>query len=83
MAWQRDNPQAVVERLESGPFALETHTAYIAQRIREIFSDDSPPGLSRRYAPSGSLFTESYSLLKRPTVLAAPIACPLSWLSSS
>jgi len=39
-AWQRDNPQAVVEMLESGHFALETHTAYIAQRIREMFSDD-------------------------------------------
>lgn len=37
-AWQRDNPQAVVEMLESGHFALETHTAYIAQRIREMFS---------------------------------------------
>jgi len=39
-AWQRDNPQAVVEMLESGHFALETHTAYIAQRIREMFSGD-------------------------------------------
>ena len=39
-AWQRDNPQAVVEMLESGHFALETHTRYIAQRIREMFSSD-------------------------------------------
>lgn len=39
-AWQRDNPLAVVEMLESGHFALETHTAYIAQRIREMFSGD-------------------------------------------
>ena len=39
-AWQRDNPLAVVEMLESGHFALEPHTAYIAQRIREMFSGD-------------------------------------------
>lgn len=37
-AWQRDNPQAEVELLDSGHFALETHTDYIALRIRERFS---------------------------------------------
>ncbi|WP_336794168.1 alpha/beta hydrolase [Pantoea anthophila] len=40
VAWQRDNPQAVVEMLDSGHFALETHTQYIATRIREMFSGD-------------------------------------------
>lgn len=39
-AWQRDNPQAVVEMLDSGHFALETHTQHIATRIREMFSGD-------------------------------------------
>lgn len=37
-AWQRDNPQAEVELLDSGHFALETHTGYIASRIRARFS---------------------------------------------
>ncbi|TPV45518.1 alpha/beta hydrolase [Pantoea deleyi] len=37
-AWQRDNPQAEVELLDSGHFALETHTDYIASRIRARFS---------------------------------------------
>lgn len=40
VAWQRDNPQAVVEMLDSGHFALETHTQHIATRIREMFSGD-------------------------------------------
>jgi len=40
VAWQRDNPQAVVEMLDSGHFALETHTHHIASRIREMFSGD-------------------------------------------
>lgn len=39
-AWQRDNPQAVVEMLDSGHFALETHTQHIATRIREMFGGD-------------------------------------------
>lgn len=39
-AWQRDNPQAVVEMQDSGHFALETHTQHIATRIREMFSGD-------------------------------------------
>lgn len=38
VAWQRDNPQAEVELLDSGHFALETHTDYIASRIRARFS---------------------------------------------
>lgn len=37
-AWQRDNPQAEVELLDSGHFALETHTDAIAARIRGRFS---------------------------------------------
>ncbi|WP_293772452.1 alpha/beta hydrolase [uncultured Pantoea sp.] len=37
-AWQRDNPQAEVELLDSGHFALETHTDAIAARIRDRFS---------------------------------------------
>lgn len=38
VAWQRDNPQAEVELLDSGHFALETHTDYIASRIRARFN---------------------------------------------
>ncbi|MEZ3498421.1 alpha/beta fold hydrolase [Pantoea sp. KPR_PJ] len=35
-AYQRDNPDAQVELLDTGHFALETHAAYIAQRIKEV-----------------------------------------------
>lgn len=35
-AYLRDNPQAQVELLDTGHFALETHAAYIAQRIRQV-----------------------------------------------
>ncbi|ARJ43981.1 hydrolase [Pantoea alhagi] len=35
-AFKRDNPNAVVELLNSGHFALETHVEYIAKRIKEV-----------------------------------------------
>lgn len=35
-AFKRDNPNAVVELLDTGHFALETHVEYIAQRIHEV-----------------------------------------------
>ena len=35
-AYQRDNPDAVVELLDTGHFALETHGQYIGQRIIEV-----------------------------------------------
>lgn len=35
-AYKRDNPNAVVELLDTGHFALETHAAYIAKRITEV-----------------------------------------------
>jgi len=35
-AYKRDNPNAVVELLDTGHFALETHAAYIARRIIEV-----------------------------------------------
>ncbi|CAI8795439.1 alpha/beta fold hydrolase [Kosakonia quasisacchari] len=35
-AYKRDNPNAVVELLDTGHFALETHVGYIAQRIRDV-----------------------------------------------
>lgn len=35
-AFTRDNPEAVVELLETGHFALETDVEYIAKRIREV-----------------------------------------------
>ncbi|GAB9469610.1 hypothetical protein Gpo141_00006883 [Globisporangium polare] len=38
-AFKRDNPKAVVELLETGHFALETHVEYIAQRIRGVIGD--------------------------------------------
>jgi pimeloyl-ACP methyl ester carboxylesterase len=38
-AYKRDNPNAVVELLDTGHFALETHVGYIAQRIREVLSE--------------------------------------------
>ncbi|KIS41160.1 alpha/beta fold hydrolase [Kosakonia radicincitans] len=38
-AWKRDNPNAVIELLDTGHFALETHVGYIAQRIREVIGE--------------------------------------------
>lgn len=38
-AYRRDNPNAVVEMLDTGHFALETHVAYIAQRIGDVIGD--------------------------------------------
>ncbi|MBP2169339.1 pimeloyl-ACP methyl ester carboxylesterase [Erwinia toletana] len=35
-AYRRDNASAVVELLDTGHFALETHSGYIAQRIGEV-----------------------------------------------
>ncbi|MEX3776559.1 alpha/beta fold hydrolase [Pseudomonas sp. MYb118] len=35
-AYKRDNPNAVVELLDTGHFALETHVEHIAQRIVEV-----------------------------------------------
>lgn len=35
-AYKRDNPEAVVELLDTGHFALETHAAYIAGRIGQV-----------------------------------------------
>ncbi|MGF6126896.1 pimeloyl-ACP methyl ester carboxylesterase [Pseudomonas frederiksbergensis] len=35
-AFKRDNPNAVVELLDTGHFAMETHVEYIAQRIIEV-----------------------------------------------
>lgn len=35
-AYQRDNPNAVVELLDTGHFALETHAHHIAGRIRAV-----------------------------------------------
>ena len=40
-AYQRDNPNAVVELLDSGHFALETHVAHIAKRIREVIGGET------------------------------------------
>lgn len=37
-AFKRDNPDAVVELLDTGHFALETHAAYIARRIGEVLA---------------------------------------------
>ncbi|BFO10493.1 alpha/beta hydrolase [Serratia rubidaea] len=39
-AFRRDNPHAVVELLDTGHFALETHVAHIAQRIREVIGGE-------------------------------------------
>lgn len=43
-AYRRDNPEARVELLDTGHFALETHVAYIASRIRDMFGQGSPAG---------------------------------------
>lgn len=37
-AYKRDNPNAVVELLDTGHFALETHGEYIGQRIIEVLA---------------------------------------------
>ncbi|MCP3751938.1 alpha/beta fold hydrolase [Pseudomonas sp. SBB6] len=37
-AYKRDNPNAVVELLDTGHFALETHAPYIARRIVEVLA---------------------------------------------
>lgn len=39
-AYQRDNPNAVVELLDTGHFALETHVEQIARRIREVIGGE-------------------------------------------
>ena len=36
-AYRRDNPNAIVEMLDTGHFAAETHGKYIAKRIRDVF----------------------------------------------
>lgn len=38
-AYKRDNPQAVVELLDTGHFALETHVEHIARRIVEVLGE--------------------------------------------
>lgn len=43
-AFQRDNPAAQVELLETGHFALETHAAHIAQRIKAVLGGEAQPG---------------------------------------
>lgn len=40
-AYQRDNPGAVVELLDTGHFALETHVAHIARRIRTVIGGEA------------------------------------------
>ncbi|MFI8608602.1 alpha/beta hydrolase [Pseudomonas sp. AOB-7] len=35
-AFKRDNPDAIVELLDTGHFALETHVDHIARRIRDV-----------------------------------------------
>ncbi|WP_213993739.1 alpha/beta hydrolase [Sodalis sp. dw_96] len=39
-AYKSDNPNAVVELLDTGHFALETHVEYIAKRIREVIGGE-------------------------------------------
>ncbi|WP_193163316.1 alpha/beta fold hydrolase [Microbulbifer hainanensis] len=39
-AFKRDIPNAVVELLDTGHFALETHVAHIARRIREVIGGE-------------------------------------------
>jgi pimeloyl-ACP methyl ester carboxylesterase len=39
-AYKRDNPNAIVELLDTGHFALETHVAHIAKRIREVIGGE-------------------------------------------
>ena len=40
-AYLRDNPQAQVELLDTGHFALDTHAVYIAQRIRQVIGGEA------------------------------------------
>lgn len=40
-AWKRDNPNAVVEFLDTGHFALETHVGQIAKRIRQVIGGEA------------------------------------------
>jgi len=40
-AWKRDNPNAVVELLDTGHFALETHVGHIAERIRQVIGGEA------------------------------------------
>ncbi|MCG7389502.1 alpha/beta hydrolase [Pantoea sp. ACRSB] len=40
-AYLRDNPNAQVELLDTGHFALETNAAYIAQRIKEVIGGEA------------------------------------------
>jgi len=40
-AYLRDNPNAQVELLDTGHFALETHALYIAQRIRQVIGGEA------------------------------------------
>ncbi|XXR75313.1 alpha/beta fold hydrolase [Sorangium sp. So ce394] len=40
-AYRRDNPGAVVELVDSGHFALETHAPHIARRIAELAPADA------------------------------------------
>ena len=37
-AYKRDNPNATVELLDTGHFALETHVEYIAERINQLLA---------------------------------------------
>ena len=37
-AYQRDNPNAIIELLDTGHFALETHGEYIGNKIIDIFA---------------------------------------------
>lgn len=39
-AYKRDNPNAVVEMLDTGHFALETHVEHIARRIRQVIGGE-------------------------------------------
>ena len=40
-AFKKDNPNAIVELLDTGHFALETHAQHIASRIIEVLAGDS------------------------------------------
>lgn len=40
-SWKRDNPNAVVELLDTGHFALETHVGQIAKRIRQVIGGEA------------------------------------------
>ena len=37
-AYKRDNPNATVEMLDTGHFALETHVEHIAERINQLLA---------------------------------------------